>query len=161
MTAAPDQAGRPNPGAPAQAGMTSEQAAATGQAMLEAAMEQKAKIADGFLAQKAAVLDEVHRRMSEYDQPGPARNPDSPAGHGVQAGQGASQGAATQPGAQSDPTDNEMLLKILASTGTDHSALERSLIMAEIVKQVRAMIQREVRTQLAQAGIPGPRKKTP
>lgn len=59
----------PNSGAPSQPGMTGSQAADASQAMLESARAQKDQIAQGFMAERDAVLQAVAQTQASVPKP--------------------------------------------------------------------------------------------
>lgn len=142
-----------------QAGMTADQAVAAGQAMLDSARTQKDQIAEGFLSQRQAVLDEVARRQAEAAaaptqtsaaqgaQPAPPQFTQEEIDAALRALGGIPQ---AQPQAQAHPHAPA------PSPAPGLAAGSQVLVMQEIVLAIRQLVAAEVRSQLAAAGaVPG------
>lgn len=141
-----------------QAGMTAEQAAEAGQAMLASAKAQKEQIAQGFHAQRQAVLDQVARQQSEVPTPqdlgaglpprDPAAAPSQPPTFTqaeIDAALRALGGAGAPPAPAAGP-----------AAGAGRAPAGQMLVMAEIAQTIRALVAAEVRAQLAAAGVAVP-----
>gem|GEM_PF-5017486 len=128
--------------------MTGDQAAEAGQEMLKSAREQRDHIAQGFLEQRQAVLDEVTSKQNEF-APDPA---------------------APQTAAPAEPTytraEIEAAMRALQieqkPTATPppnpppNPSADQSFVMQEIAFTLRQIIAAEVRRQLVASGIPVP-----
>lgn len=137
-----------------QAGMTADQAAAAGQAMLDSAKSQKDQIAEGFLSQRQAVLDEVARRQAEAA----AAPTQTSAAQGTQSAppqftaeeiDAALRALGGIPQAQPQPQPHAPA----PSPAPGLAAGSQVLVMQEIVLAIRQLVAAEVRAQLAAAGI--------
>ncbi len=144
--------------APTVGGMTPEQAAEAGQAMLASAQAQKEQLAQGFHAQRQAVLDQVAQQQAEVPTPqdlGAGVPPRDPA-----------RGATSQPTPTYTKDQIDAALRALgdAAPAAQPAPVPQGqvLVMQEIVNTLRSLIATEVRAQLEAAGLTMPaQKKTP
>ncbi len=144
---------------PVQVGMTSDQAAETGQAMLTAARAQRDQIAQGFHAERQAVLDEVARRQAGMPAPDPNTGPvptppqqsqAQPQGQGRTYTQAEIEAALR---AMNMPQPAQQPGRQPAQPQARPAGSPRDLVMEEIVRTIRAMIAVQVRAELAALGL--------